>query len=284
MEEEEEEEDVDDTSESLEEDKVSTKHALQKLRKGIVKIRRSPPRLEKFKRLTANADRKQGLFPLLDVRTCWGSTFTMLGRGLECKDAYCTMLLDDNLTKCILEEVEWCCLSALKELLEHFDKLTTKVCASKTYVTITLTVVVYNSLMEVIEKFIAQNKDRLPDICQGAQAAYDKLAQYYAATDNSPIYSVATAIHPAMCFRYWSDQRWGAKYEKYAKKAVRNVWKAQYTAITTADLSPVPLNDSDNELELSLLGYTTKPKGDELEELVSSPTVLEMPLVFWKKN
>ena len=62
------------------------------------------------------------------------------------------------------------------------------------------------------------------------------------------------------------------------------MWKAQYTAITTADLSPVPLNDSDNELELSLLGYTTKPKGDELEEFVSSPTVLEMPLVFWKKN
>ncbi|KAF9305924.1 hypothetical protein BG003_001180, partial [Podila horticola] len=35
---EEEDEDEDDTSESLEEDKVSTKHALQKLRKGIVKI------------------------------------------------------------------------------------------------------------------------------------------------------------------------------------------------------------------------------------------------------
>ena len=39
MEEEEEEEEEDDTSESLEEDKVSTKYALQKLRKGIVKIR-----------------------------------------------------------------------------------------------------------------------------------------------------------------------------------------------------------------------------------------------------
>ncbi|KAG0195132.1 hypothetical protein BGX33_004162, partial [Mortierella sp. NVP41] len=64
--------------------------------------------------------------------------------------------------------------------------------------------------MEAIEKFMDQNRDRLPDICQGAKAAYDKLSQYYAATDNSPIYSVATAIHPAMRFQYWYDQRWGA--------------------------------------------------------------------------
>ncbi|KAF9340130.1 hypothetical protein BGX26_009101, partial [Mortierella sp. AD094] len=136
---------------------------------------RSPSRFEKFKELTATPDRKQGLSPLLDVRTRWGSSHTMLERAFECKAAYCSVLLDDNLTECILNEVEWRRLSTLKELLGHFNKLITKVCASKTYVTITMTVVVYNSLMEVIEKFMDQNKDRLPDIYQGAKAAYDKL-------------------------------------------------------------------------------------------------------------
>ncbi|KAG0313688.1 hypothetical protein BG000_005764, partial [Podila horticola] len=114
-------------------DNTSTKRALQKLRKVIVKIRRSPPRLEKFKELTITADRKQGLSPLLDVCTRWGSTHVMIERALECKDAYCSVFLDDDLSDFILEEVEWRRLGSLRELLQHFDKLTTKVCARKTY-------------------------------------------------------------------------------------------------------------------------------------------------------
>ena len=184
------------------------------------KYRRSPPRLEKFKDLTKSASRKQGLTPLLDVCTRWGSTYAMISHAYECKDAYCSVLLDDNLTEFILEEVEWRRLVALKELLDHFDTLTTKVCASKSYVTISMTVIVYNRVMEIIEDFVKNNKERFPDICHGAQAAYNKLGQYYAATDNSPIYSVATAIHPAMRFKYWTDQRWGVKYENAAKKSV----------------------------------------------------------------
>ncbi|KAF9185693.1 hypothetical protein BGZ49_004259, partial [Haplosporangium sp. Z 27] len=135
----------------------------------------------------------------------------------------------------------------------------------------------------VIEKFMEQNKDRLPDIYQGAKAAYNKLSQYYSATDNSPIYSVATAIHPAMRFQYWSDQKWGLKYERCAKKAVRSEWKDQYAPNTSEVLTQPFLEDSDGDIELALLGFTKKPKGDELEEFVSSPTVMETPLAYWKR-
>ncbi|KAH7043064.1 hypothetical protein BKA57DRAFT_508433 [Linnemannia elongata] len=51
--------------------------------------------------------------------------------------------------------------STPKVILERFDTLTTNVCASKIYVTITITIVVYNNLMEVIENFIKDNKGRL---------------------------------------------------------------------------------------------------------------------------
>ena len=125
----------------------------------------------------------------------------MIERAVECKATYCPVLLDDNLTEYILDEVEWRRLGALRELLEQFNTLTTKICTSKSYVTITMTVVVYNHLRGIIENFIKNNKDHLPDICQGARAAYNKLGQYYAATDNSHIYSVVTAIHPAMGFQ-----------------------------------------------------------------------------------
>lgn len=207
----------------------------------------------------------------------------MIVRAIECKAIYSSVLLDDNLTDCILDEVEWRRLNTLKELLERFDTLTTKVCASKTYATITMTIVVYNNLMEVIENFMKDNKDRLPEICRGAKAAYDKLGYYYAATDNSPIYSVATAIHPAMRFQYWTDQRWGSKYEKSAKKAVRDAWR-EYAASTSEDLTQPSLDASNDDIELALLGMIKKPKADELEEFVSSPKVMETPLVFWRKN
>ncbi|KAF9920641.1 hypothetical protein BGZ67_001099, partial [Mortierella alpina] len=205
-----------------------TKRALFKLRKGIVKIRRSPPRLDRFKELTTAPGKKQGLSPLIDVCTRWGSTYAMIERGLQCKEAYCSVLLENDLDNLLLEEVEWRRLTSLRDLLQQFDKLTTKVCASKTYVTITMTVVVYNNLIGILERFMDENRDRLPDICSGAQAAYDKLKKYYAATDESPIYSVATAIHPAMRFKYWADQNWGAKYERTAKKSVRTMWTGQY--------------------------------------------------------
>ncbi|KAF9367636.1 hypothetical protein BGX21_007192, partial [Mortierella sp. AD011] len=239
---------------------------------------RSPPRLEKFKERTVTAERKKGLSPLLDVCTHWGSTFVMLERALECKDAYCSVLLDDDLSEFILEEVEWRRLSSLRDLLQNFDKLTTKVCASKTYVTITMTIIVYNNLMGTIETYIKNNKERFPDICSGAKAAYEKLSQYYAATDDSPIYSVATAIHPAMRFRYWTDQRWGAKYERQARKTVRDAWHSHYAANTNDELTqplPEPAND---DFELDLLGFTDRPKDDELEEFVSNPIVKETPL------
>ncbi|KAF9308041.1 hypothetical protein BG003_011699, partial [Podila horticola] len=129
----------------------------------------------------------------------------MIEHGLECKDAYSSVLLDENHSEFILE-VEWRQRSSLKEILQQFDRLTTQVCASKTYVTVTMTVVVYNSLMGIIEDFINTNKECLPDICHGAQATHEKFSKYYAATDNSPIYSVATAIHPAMRFQYWTDE------------------------------------------------------------------------------
>jgi hypothetical protein len=208
----------------------------------------------------------------------------MIERALECKDAYCSVLLDDDLSAFILEEVEWRRLNVLREILQHFDKLTTKVCASKTYVTISLTVVVYNNLMEIIEQFIKTNKDRYPDICRGAKAAHDKLRKYYRVTDESPIYSVATAIHPAMRYHYWTKQQWGSKYEKMAKSTVKDVWINQYAVDTSEDdTQPFP-DPSEDDLELSLLGFTTSPKGDELEEFATGPTVIKTPLAYWKMN
>ncbi|KAF9368484.1 hypothetical protein CPC16_005306, partial [Podila verticillata] len=96
------EEDLDDTGTEdilgvnialIEKQKVA-KRALTKLRNGIVKIRRSQGLFETFMMLTKTGDSPKGLSPLLDVRTRWGSTFTMIEHAIQCKNAYNTMLLD----------------------------------------------------------------------------------------------------------------------------------------------------------------------------------------------
>jgi hypothetical protein len=37
-------------------------------------------------------------------------------------------------------------------------------------------------------------------------------------------------------------------------------------------------------MELTLLGLTKTQKDDQLEEFVLGPLIMEMPLVYWKKN
>ncbi|KAG0307964.1 hypothetical protein BGZ99_001325, partial [Dissophora globulifera] len=42
--------------------------------------------------------------------------------------------------------------------------------------------------------------------------------------------------------------------------------------------------DNDNDVELALLGQAKKPNGDQLQEILSSPTVLEKLSVYRKKD
>lgn len=83
----------------------------------------------------------------------------MIEHTIRCKEAYSSIVLDDNnLNDCLLDEVEWRHLSSLNELLEKFHSLMTKVCTSKSYITISMTVVMYNNLMGIIETYINNNK------------------------------------------------------------------------------------------------------------------------------
>lgn len=241
----------------------------------IFLCRKSGPRLEKFKELTGRA-------PLIDVCTRWGSTNAMIERALECKEAYGAVLHADSLDELVPDDLEYRRLSILREVLQLFDKCTTIICASKSYATIHLTVIVYNNLMQHIEDF-RDNNVRHPDLDRGVKAAFQKLKKYYAATDKSPIYTVATALHPTMRFKYWSDQKWG-HFEGIAKRTARETWVNQY-AEDTSDVVTQPLQENDDEDEFSLLGFSsTTPMGDELEDFVSRPRIKEKPLVYWRRH
>jgi hypothetical protein len=107
------------------------------------------------------------------------------------------------------------------ELLKDFDEYTTTACSSKTYASISISIEIYNDLLQTLENFMVNtiNKKEFPELVHGAQAAYKKLSDYYMRTDNSPIYSVAIALHPTCRFDYWRKEEWG-EFEESAKKAV----------------------------------------------------------------
>lgn len=255
---------------------------------GLAMYRSSPQRLEKFKE---HCDNKK-LVLILDVKTRWNSTYHMIERAILLRNAYVGICnVDDDLSDFSLQESDWKYLEQVCALLKRFDTMTTKISGSQ-YATIPLTIAVYNSLLDKIEDFIDTNDRLYPEICDAARLGKEKLKQYYAATDNSPIYAVATAMHPSMRFHWWSHRSWESEWQDLAKSTVRNVWLKQYEGKYDEPTQVLPVgdvnnnNDDDGEDDDDLFGAPALPKGSELEEYVAGnhATGKRDPLEFWQKN
>ncbi|KAF9142530.1 hypothetical protein BGX20_007221, partial [Mortierella sp. AD010] len=109
---------------------------LTKLRKGIVKIRSSPQRIQTFARICDIVNCPK-LELIKDVRIRWNSTFNMVKRAILLKDAYQSMCQNEpNLSAYSLDEDEWIYLGKLHELLCEFDSMTNAVSASVGFPTI----------------------------------------------------------------------------------------------------------------------------------------------------
>ena len=173
---------------------------------------------------------------LLDDATQWGSTFRMIKRALEFKFYYDKLCERDvDLMPYQLQEADWRYLQELHNLLRLFDTFSTKL-QGNSYATIPLTIAAYNALLDNLEDFIEKDDNhnnrrqcRHTDLHRGAAAAKDKLLQYYRSTDNTPIYAVATAMHPAMRFDWWTrePQNWEKAVADEAKRVVTEIWNNQ---------------------------------------------------------
>jgi len=132
------------------------------------------------------------------------------------------------------------------------------------------------------------NKKYFPELAHSARAAYKKLSDYYMRTDNSPIYSVAIALHPTCRYDYWKKEEWG-EFEESAKKAVRQVWVEGYKPRAHGVSSVGPPLSEPSSLNRSLIRLVRSKThisnhNDELEIFASSDTVLQAPLEWWKNN
>ncbi|KAG0315695.1 hypothetical protein BG000_005111 [Podila horticola] len=172
-----------------------------------------------------------------------------------------------------------------------------------TYATVTLTIAAYNTILDGLEDYIDQDDSRNNrqqrrqtrhyDLVRGAVAAREKLLQYYRSTDDTPIYAVATAMHPAMRFDWWTrePQNWEKVVADEAKKVVTEIWNTQYKPdpLQAMTEQSIPEDGADNSLvaELDLIGapdLQVVTGCRELEDYVAATYKRALPLQFWAQH
>ncbi|EJP62011.1 transposase-like protein [Beauveria bassiana ARSEF 2860] len=119
------------------------------------------------------------------------------------------------------------------------------------------------SVKEEIDIMDADSEGALPPYYSaGVLAAWSKINAYYELTDQSPIYRMAIALHPAYQFEYFREKWW--KREEWIKTAKKelNVYYDRFAAATVAtehvdqaETSPSSSPTSDDEFDA--WGHTT---------------------------
>ena len=77
--------------------------------------------------------------------------------------------------------------------------------------------------MDDLEEFqsISRNESALK---AAALKAQKKLQGYYARTDQTTVYAVATAMDPSLKYQYWIDEEWEERFQNEAKAKVLSEW------------------------------------------------------------
>lgn len=192
---------------------------LGKLHNIVVFVRRSPQRLQAFKKLSG------GRVLVRDNATRWNSWWSMLDCALELQSsisAFCSQhkeLSSDQLTF-----DEWETVQHIKDLLEPFY-IATKATEGAD-VTIDNVLLSMDFLLEHLELSKSTFKDDtflLPCI----ETAWAKLDKYYNKTDRTPIYLAAIVLNPRWKWQYF-ENIWPTQWVEKAQISVECFWTTYY--------------------------------------------------------
>lgn len=145
-----------------------------KLRKLVLKIRKSPQKRLKLRKL-CKLHGMRYLTPKIDVKTRWNSTYEMLERAEKLKvpmRALCSS--EKSLRSFIMHKNEWAELNVLCVLLQKFDRAT-KLMSMERHPTITAYLPTFHWLLDALHLFMNDNPGPL---ARAAENGLVKLQKY----------------------------------------------------------------------------------------------------------
>lgn len=269
--------------------------SIGKLHNVVMFIRRSPQRMEEFLKIQGNIHTEAGddstSSPLLQVvednATRWNSTYNMIYRALQVKDAvdvFTTRHLtrkrkdDRTLREDQLTEEDWDILTRILSLLEPFKKLTARMegramegCRGAIWETLPS----MDFLLEHIERAKLEYEHLHKHIYSSLNNAWYKLNNYYSLTDMSPIYVAGVVLNPQYKWCYF-EEKWSFKPQwiEEAHKIMKQFWlmyKGKRPMIEVEQsLSTRDMDLLDEFMNTSSRGRVSSAE-DEYEQYSSSP-------------
>ncbi|CAB4414418.1 unnamed protein product [Rhizophagus irregularis] len=278
--------DEDSILENLSSGTISTNKVIPRLRKLIVKIRSSPQRRDRFSRQCNLNPNLKTLNLILDVKTRWNSTYLMLQRAFELREPLEEITaIDRELEEFTIFTDEWEIIKELCRIFEIFHKATEHMFKSN-FITLSSSIPVYNVLLDHLEKLLDTNdRNFCPnlEVRNALRKGYEKLKVYYAKTDDSYVYPIATILDPRVKLKYYQQQDWEQEYIDAARKIVTDTYNKNYKN----NLCPNFVDESEDQNDFfSIFNLDNNHDEDELEEYLRKPVVAFKtdPLQWWKAH
>ena len=213
---------------------------IQKIRKIVKYVRSSPQRRKTYYNMRRAYDLDETML-LFDVRTRWNSTFYMFAKFIESK-AVVDMLTatEDNLSNCKLDKNDWSNINEFMIFLKPFEQAT-KILSGETYPTLSITVPIYQSLLDHLHKYLLKS-DLTKTLETAAKKALCKMEKYYIYFD-SEMYYIAIVLDPRLKMEYYKQGNWQEKYVKMAEIAVSKEYEKRKNnlpkAVSTEEIDEV---------------------------------------------
>ncbi|EXX62125.1 hypothetical protein RirG_164700 [Rhizophagus irregularis DAOM 197198w] len=258
--------DEDSILENLSSGTISTNKVIPRLRKLIVKIRSWPQRRDRFFRQCNLNPNFKTLNLILDVKMRWNSTYLMLQRAFELQEPLEEITaIDRELEEFTIFTDEWEIIKELCRIFEHMSK--------SNFITLSSSIPVYNVLLDHLEKLLDTNdRNFCPnlEVRNALRKGYKKLKVYYAKTDDSYVYPIATIFDPRVKLKYYQQQDWEQEYIDAAQKIVTDTYNKNYKN----NLCPNFVDESEDQNDFfGIFNLDNNHDEDELEEYLRKPVV-----------
>jgi hAT family C-terminal dimerisation region len=159
---------------------------------------RLAPKLRRLLEIVCNEKEVKYSVPIIDVVTRWNSTYDMLVRAVEIKDAMSDTFYrhkDRDLINLVLTEADWNCISQLIEVLAPLKEATLLASQNGESLMVTSMIPIYDYCTEMLKESL-KIFDENDDIYIGIESAIVKLNHYY--DKISPMVGIALILDPTL--------------------------------------------------------------------------------------